>query len=48
LCRHVYKTDTVREFVVEFGFSWLAEKVMIEFVEQDIRKFFVKVEIVGW
>jgi hypothetical protein len=26
--RHVYKTSTVREVAVVFGFSWLAEKVM--------------------
>jgi len=31
---------------VDFGFSWLAEKVMIKFVEQNIKEIVVKIEIV--
>jgi hypothetical protein len=33
---------------VEFDFSWLVGKVMIEFFGQGIRQIVVKVEIVGW
>jgi hypothetical protein len=48
LCaRHAHATSIVREVVVVFGFSWLAEKVMIKFVGKDIRQIVVKVEIVG-
>jgi hypothetical protein len=43
LCIHAHATNVVKEVVVVFGFSWLVEKVMIEFVGKDIKQIFVKV-----
>ena len=47
MCRHVQKTNTVREATMVLGFSWLAEKVMNKRKEQGIRLIVVKVEIVN-
>jgi hypothetical protein len=47
LQRQDHETSFIREVVVVFGFSWLAQKVMTKRKEQGIKLIVVKVEIVG-